>query len=1154
MKKIISLLLAFSLIFSCIGVMPSLAVTDTKPTNYLTNGGFESLPQGKYFYWNYDSWQGGNFSGDGASWMVGSVTDEMAYSGGQSLKVVSVRWWSIFQTVEVNKNTDYTYVFYMYIPQNAQSGVEYAGLRYLTVADPESYRSSSGTSIKPFHTVYYDGDQYAPTGQTIYTNTFDKWQRYEIKFNSGNFTSVKIGLNFAGMNDEANFVYLDDIGLYKTADFTTYSYNKFNNGNLINTDNLVSDDWNFSLSGFKGKANNKAATITAANDDTLSSLKNNTNAVKVSLQTGGSLLMWTQNTYKLKENTTYKVEFLVKTSNITRMKAYIYEPTYTDRLNTLNYKESPYEGHNIYSYKYDAGEDTINSPYRKTRVARSDMNVTWAANGTTLSNDGSSMVQTTSGKDLSATYGNGGWVTMSATFTTGSGSWSYSGTGKGAENLPYAAEIAIGIGTADQLNDGSLLIAGFSLKELGNFEDQVAAGMEFVGASIRVKGVPAIGFKTHINKELISHFYPDYTLTEIGALALKTKYLNGGQLHFEGGYTYGGVKRVAKSALLWDENYYFPEDGNFKLTLTNILSRDYGSDYSYRPYIKLKKGAEELILYGEQYEASLADVALLAVNAKKTSGAFMETDECRNLIEERFLSLLTPTELNILNDKAYINTEFFGANWAVYHGTTYMNDSSGRNYTEADAQKEFDRLGDAGITGVRTIFRSTWMHPLSTTFTGWNFETAEMQAFYKWAKEMQKRDIEIIITAGWLLTWYAREEYTENLWYDEVPYLHGDGEDYYGESVGVDFSGMTDNEIRLKKASLRYGEWVRRCLEAFENNGIYNVNYVLCFTEPSSQQPSNSTTGYEGTRLGNESVEYVAMVKGLHEVLTKHGVRDTVKIIGPNQATGLNSPDMILMEYCMQQLKDTGVIDIYTAHSYPSTANIHNSDYFIPSVSWEYHDHIMKEYNDAMANQGYTGTFLYDEFTGGGHYSDPIESSRFGVQSVVGSINIIKNGADGIMRWNIFDQLWPNSNSNNGEFVNGIHVTGLAPSFFESYVPRNQYYAYSLFTKYIKGLNNVVDCGAYRSGEDLYYLMLTDDNGNMTVVVVNTGWAPKYFNLKFNSSLNNKILYRHIYDEASSTPTEAATLAGIDKKLRVNSEIKDVILGGNIIIYTTKNY
>ena len=762
------------------------------------------------------------------------------------------------------------------------------------------------------------------------------------------------------------------------------------------------------------------------------------------------------------------------------------------------------------------------------------------------------MVQTTANRDPSATYGNGGWITVSATFTTGSGSWSYNETGKGAENLKYDTNIAIALGCADQASDGSISIASFSLKELGNFEDNVAAGMQYMGASIRTKDIPALRFKTRINKEILSHFYPDYELSEVGALALKTKYLNGGKLSFDASYTYGGVQRNAKSTKLWDWTNNFPKDEILSITLTNIMGKDYASDYSYRPYLKLVKDTEEIILYGEQYSASLSDVAMMAVNAKRTNGKYLESEECRNLLWERFLSNLTPTELSVLNNQAYINTDFFGANWAVYHGTTYMDCTSGRKYTEEQAQKEFDRLVDSGITGVRTIFRSTWMHPIDMNFTGWDFENETMQAFYKWAKEMQKRDIEIIITAGWLLTWYAREEYTENLWYDEVPYLHGDGEDYYGESSGVDFSGMTENEIRLKKASLRYGEWVKQCLEAFKANGINNVNYVLCFTEPSGQKPSNSTTGAPSTKLGEESVEYVTMVKGLHEVLTKNGVRNTVKIIGPNQATGLNAEDMILMEYCMQELKNTGVIDIYTAHSYPSTANIYESDYFIPEVSWNYHNYIMKEYNAVMQRQGYTGTFLYDEMTGGGDVADPKESAWFGIQAVVGAINIMRNGADGIMRWNAFDQLWPNSNSNSSEFRNGIHVTGLAPSFFESYVPRNQYYSFSLFTKYIKGLNKIVNCSENKVGESLYYIVLEDDAGNLTAVVVNTAQTPKYFNLKFNSSLNNLVLRRHMFEYTSSNPTEEAVLAGVDKIMRVNNEIKDVIPAGGLMIYTTR--
>lgn len=1148
MKKLLSFLLSVVIIFGLFCLPYNIAFA-AKPESLITDGSFEAAPIGKYFYWGLNNWYGNNFAADGANWMVGSVTDERAFSGGQSLKISSVRWWSFIKTVEVEKNTDYTYTFYAYLPEGANTDLEYAGIRYVAAATSSFYQSSSGFSETPFTMDYYDGYTGAKNPKA---NVYGKWTRIDFNFNSGSNSTVRLIVGFSALADGSNYVYIDDMSLYKTTDCKDYSANLFSNGNFNDTSDFLAGSYEFSFKNFKGFVNNESEPMSVINDSSLTSYKNNTSAISLKMNSGGNFIMWSKNTYALKENTTYKAEFLVKTSNLTRLKAYIYEPTYTNRLNALSFKESPLEGQNIYSYKYDAGEDTANSPYRKTRVARSDLSFTWKVNSTTLNSDGSSMVQTPLNSDPSSTYGGGGWITVSATFTTSSGNWSYSGTGSGANNLPYAANISIGLGSADQTQSGEILIGGMSLKEYRNYEENIASGIKYTGSSIGVRGVPCLTFNTQINKELLNQFYTSYTIEEVGALALKTKYLNGGTLSLDGKYTYGGKTRAPKSAILYNQSYSFPKDGNLRVVLSNIMSSDYNSEYSYRPYVVLSRGKEEILLYGDQHSASLADVSLYAINAKKANGNFVEHEETRNLIEERFLSLLSSNDLAV-NNGNIINDEFFGMNWAVYHGTTYMDSSCGRKYTEAQAQKEFDRLVDSGITGVRTIFRSTWMHPINQTFSGWNFDTNNMNAFYKWALEMQKRDIDIIITAGWLLTWYAREEYTEALWYDETPYLHGDGEDYYGESDGVDFTGLTDNEIRLKKASLRYGEWVRQALEAFKERGINNVKYVLCFTEPSTQQVANQTAGTPANKLGKEAVEYVAMVTGLHEVLTKHGVRDTVKIIGPNQATGINGESIILMEYCLEQLKNTGAIDIYTAHSHPSTANLSYSDFYIPDAAWNYFEYVMKDYKDAINRQSYTGKFLFDEFTGGGPYDIPLESSYFGVQTIAGAINLMKNGADGICRWNIFDQLWPNSTSTSAEFQNGIHVTGMAPSFFVSEVPRNQYYAVSLFTKYIKGLTNVVDCGTYRLNDNIYYVTLTDNNGAITTAVVNTGHTPCYFNLKYANSLNNTIMYRHIFDGHSSTPTAAAILPKTDKILRVNTEIKDVVSPGSMIIYTTNS-
>ena len=83
-------------------------------------------------------------------------------------------------------------------------------------------------------------------------------------------------------------------------------------------------------------------------------------------------------------------------------------------------------------------------------------------------------------------------------------------------------------------------------------------------------------------------------------------------------------------------------------------------------------------------------------------------------------------------------------------------------------------------------------------------------------------------------------------------------------------------------------------------------------------------------------------------------------------------------------------------------------------------------------------------------------------------------------------------------------------------------------------------------------VVLEDDNGNLTAVVVNTAQNPQYFNLKFNSSLNNLVLRRHMFEYTSSNPTEEAKLAGVDKIIRVNNEIKDVVPAGGVMIYTTR--
>ena len=89
--------------------------------------------------------------------------------------------------------------------------------------------------------------------------------------------------------------------------------------------------------------------------------------------------------------------------------------------------------------------------------------------------------------------------------------------------------------------------------------------------------------------------------------------------------------------------------------------------------------------------------------------------------------------------------------------------------------------------------------------------------------------------------------------------------------------------IRSKRmiiASLRYGEWMRQALEAFKANGVYNVKYLLAFTEPGrkddpKQDEIDPYFCYP---------QWTRLVQGLHDALTAAGIRDDYKIIGPNQS------------------------------------------------------------------------------------------------------------------------------------------------------------------------------------------------------------------------------------------------------------------------------
>lgn len=635
------------------------------------------------------------------------------------------------------------------------------------------------------------------------------------------------------------------------------------------------------------------------------------------------------------------------------------------------------------------------------------------------------------------------------------------------------------------------------------------------GLSIR------FGFNVDFKKALSENI--NLAIKKLGAVAAKKADLNGEPLIIDNAY----------------ENVVFYNEGEeqkseYYVELRDISSNNIDSEYLVRPYITFNNGKT---LYASAYSGKLSDLLMIAYNDKNADESFVYSDETREKIAE-LLKDKTESTLPVYNDRPYYSQTLGALNAAVYHLTAYMKDDAGRNYTKEMIDEETRRIKDLGLTAVRAMFRSTWSVPEDEEFKGWNFDSENMNAFYKGALDMQKIGVDVIITCGWIIDYYALDK-LPYLWYRDHPYLRGEGEDFYGESKGADFTGLNEHQIRVKKASLRYGKWVCQALLAFKKRGINNVKYLLCFTEP-------NIFSYER----GWQPDYVQMIIGLNEKLKEHGLRETVKIMGPNQnPITLHKKEQLLLDYCLKNLPDKNMIDIYTDHTGPGIVGLTRETLQNPDVSYNYYDMAFKRLNEVLEHNGVNKTIYSDEFLGG-MLNCPLEWRRnLGPQMVSGAIAGVKNKIMGICYWEAFDQLWPSCHSNNAEFADGFHLVGSAPSLLMSYVPHIEYYAHGLFSKYTKNLHNVIETD-FRVGPDLMYAMFSDDNNNQTVAVVNVGFKARKIDIKFTKEVN-AVFNRHMFDARTTVPTAEAKLAGTDKTFNVKNIICDILPPRSVTVYTT---
>lgn len=648
------------------------------------------------------------------------------------------------------------------------------------------------------------------------------------------------------------------------------------------------------------------------------------------------------------------------------------------------------------------------------------------------------------------------------------------------------------------------------------------SGVSIEKANTNTEDDLKLEYNVEIDKEKILSDFNNATIEEIGVLATFEDELNGALT----------LKSNAQNVILEDSDV---------ISFSGITEEDLERVLLVRAYAKIKENGEVKTVYGYITACLPVEILMQNINDTVIDEEFVEDVE----IIEKVTSIASNSSivhnLPIYNDKGVYGEILSPMNMGIYHLMAYMDDECGRKYTETEVQIEMDRLKDAGITAVRSMFRSTYACP-EGEFTGWDWNSDTMQAMYKAAAELQKRNIDVMLICGWLIEYFS-PDYIPPVWYKDHTYLRGDGPDFYGESEGEDFTGMTEHEIRIRKAALRYGEWVSQGFKAFWDRGLYNVKYALCFTEP----------GWTIRQDVQCCDAYVKMIVGLNEKLNKYGMRDKIIVVGPNQGCARTSNrDDLLVEYVLKNIPDKKMIDIYSTHTGHQWTVHNHLDYTNhPDFSYNYLDEAFKNLNDCLRDNGVNPQIFSDELFAGTLYFDESKRLYHAPQIMTAAVAGIKNKILGFCYWSIYDQQWPNSHSESIEMSDGIHCTGTAPSLLRSYTPHSTYYGVSLFSRYAKDLNQTIETD-FRVGKDLFYCMLTNEQGVKTVMVVNMGESAKAINLDFKKAINEK-LYRHTYAGYDLKRDDRARLAGIDKEFYVENELKDVIPPCAVMIYTTRN-
>lgn len=470
-----------------------------------------------------------------------------------------------------------------------------------------------------------------------------------------------------------------------------------------------------------------------------------------------------------------------------------------------------------------------------------------------------------------------------------------------------------------------------------------------------------------------------------------------------------------------------------------------------------------------------------------------------------------------LFNKTPVNSDFLGFG-ALYYPWIYQKDEYGRNYTESQAQTELDRLKLSGVRIVRTtLFASyDWFVPGNN---GWRFEGERFEAILRSLKEIDARKIDVLLNFEW-----------------------GNSMNQQGNVFGDSrFAALGfDRQCEV------FAAFVRDYLQAICDRGVSAVKYITFFSEPGS----GFINGYSDEK-GRELLEkYKTCIGAVHGALTEAGVREKYKFILGNVALGTEmwNSTWQLFAPMYEALAPYG--DEWSYHNY----NKYISQYDNTAARFQNMMTFVNE--DIVKKTGIAAQNVWiDEYNATDRNNSWFETrnaSPFNpVHIIAGMVAFMNIGYKTVLHWTFTNTLWVGSRGNHSDnWQDGFHCWGLVPNPMQEENPYNSFYAYQAVASHI--LPGKTYRGDNEGDSGLCCAACESENGEFTVIVVNSSVFNMPFELSFEKPLENKVLYRYLFEGLKEYRDKDATPIIPGKEIRnATSVIKDSIPCGSVAVYTT---